>query len=169
MTVQKGLIELVGRSDADWVTRYHCNVQGVTMSNRSKKKTAISLSSCEGEFYAQENFWVWQNSSKKFTTSFQFVSTWIQTGHVTFSRGDDREESSTLKYDAWQHNNRSETSVNRSDAWIRKTLHAISGWTTNAVALTETWTTRIGMHERMRGCEHRFQSSMGVSIPSFDN
>ena len=53
--VQKGLLELVGRSDSDWagdsatrqsVTGCHCNVQGVTMRNRSLIQTAISLSSC---------------------------------------------------------------------------------------------------------------------------
>ena len=52
---------LVGRSDSDWagdsatrqsVTGNHCNVQNVTMCNRSLKQTAISLSSCEAEFYA---------------------------------------------------------------------------------------------------------------------
>ena len=50
--VQKGLLELVGRSDLDWasdsatcqsVTGYHCDVQNVTMCNRSLKQTAISL------------------------------------------------------------------------------------------------------------------------------
>ena len=55
------LLELVGRSDSDWaddsaarqsVTGYHCDVQNVTMCNRSLKQTAISLSSCEAEFYA---------------------------------------------------------------------------------------------------------------------
>ena len=59
--VQTGLLELVGRSDSDWagdsatrqsVTGYHCDVQNVTMCNRSPKRTAISLSSCEAEFYA---------------------------------------------------------------------------------------------------------------------
>ena len=59
--VQTGLLELVGRCDPDWagdsltrqsVTEYHCDVQGVTMCNRSLKQTAISLSSCEAEFYA---------------------------------------------------------------------------------------------------------------------
>ena len=59
--VQKCLLELVGRSDSDSVgdsaTRqsvkgFHCNVQGVTMCNRSLKQTAISLSSCEAEFHA---------------------------------------------------------------------------------------------------------------------
>ena len=59
--VQRGLLELVGRSDSDRasdsatrqsVTGYHCNVQNVTMCNRILKQTAISLSSCEAEFYA---------------------------------------------------------------------------------------------------------------------
>ena len=59
--VQTGLLELVGRSDPDWagdsatrqsVTEYHCDVQNVTMCNRSLKQTATSLSSCEAEFYA---------------------------------------------------------------------------------------------------------------------
>ena len=59
--VQKGLLEIEGRSDSDWagdsatrqsVTGHHCNVQNVLMCNRSLKQTAISLSSCEAEFYA---------------------------------------------------------------------------------------------------------------------
>ena len=59
--VQPGLLELVGRSDSVWagdsatlqsVTGYHCDVQNVTMCNRSLKLTAISLSSCEAELYA---------------------------------------------------------------------------------------------------------------------
>ena len=52
--------KLVGRSDSDWagdsptrqsVTGYHCDVQNVTMCNRSLKQTAISFSSCEAQFY----------------------------------------------------------------------------------------------------------------------
>ena len=59
--VQKGLLEVVGHGDSDWagdsatrqsVTGYHCDVQNVTLCNRSLKQTAISLSSCEAEFYA---------------------------------------------------------------------------------------------------------------------
>ena len=59
--VQTGLLELVGRSDSDRasdsttrqsVMGYHCDVQNVTMCNRSLKQTAISLSSCEAEFNA---------------------------------------------------------------------------------------------------------------------
>ena len=58
--VLTGLLELVGRSDSGWagdsatrqsVTGYHCDVLNGTMCNRSLKQTAISLSSCEAEFY----------------------------------------------------------------------------------------------------------------------
>ena len=54
--VQTSLLEIVGCSDSDWagdsatrhsVTGYHCDVQNVTMCNRSLKQAAISLSSCE--------------------------------------------------------------------------------------------------------------------------
>ena len=34
-------------------TGYHCNVQGVTVCNTCLKQTAISLRSCEAEFYGQ--------------------------------------------------------------------------------------------------------------------
>ena len=55
------MLELVSRCDSDWasdsatrqsVTGYHCDVQTVTLCNGSLKQTAISLSSCEAEFYA---------------------------------------------------------------------------------------------------------------------
>ena len=50
-----------GRGDSDSagdsarrqsVTGYHCDVQNVTLCNRSLKQTAISLSSCEADFHA---------------------------------------------------------------------------------------------------------------------
>ena len=58
---KKSLLELVGRGDSDWagdsatrqsVAGYHCDVQNMTMCNRSLKQTAISLGSCDAEFYA---------------------------------------------------------------------------------------------------------------------
>ena len=53
--VQTSLLEFVGRWDSVWAgdsaTRQSVNVQNV-MCNRSLKHTAISLSSCEAEFYA---------------------------------------------------------------------------------------------------------------------
>ena len=72
------------------------------MCNQNLKQTAISLSSCEAEFYAasacaREDFWVSQNFSKNFTTTFQFVSRWI---------------------DAWLHNNGSERQT--SIGWTRE-------------------------------------------------
>ena len=60
-SIQKGMLKFVGCSDSDWagdsstsqsVTGYPCNVQGVTLCDGSLKQTAISLSSCDAEFYA---------------------------------------------------------------------------------------------------------------------
>ena len=57
---KKVCLELGGGGDSDWagdqatrqsVTGYLCNVQDVTLCNWGPKQTAISLSSCEAEFY----------------------------------------------------------------------------------------------------------------------
>ena len=85
------------------------SVQNVTMCNWSLKHTAISLSSCEAEFYAahclrRENCWDSQNASRNFTTTFEFVSRWIQTRQDTVYSAGDQADSNTLKYDAWQYN-----------------------------------------------------------------
>ena len=53
---------------------------------------------------AQENFWDSQNSSRNCTTTFQFVSRWIQIRHDTFYSAGDPADSSISKYDGWQHN-----------------------------------------------------------------
>ena len=109
--VPTGLLELVGRSDSDWaddsatrqsVTGYHCDVQNVTMCNRSLKQTAIGLSSCEAQFYAAsacENCWDTQNSSRNFTAKFHFVSKWTQTRQDTFCSAGDQVDSNTSRYD----------------------------------------------------------------------
>ena len=98
MPVQKGMIEFVGRSDSDWAgdsaTRqcafgYQCNVQGVIWCTRSLKQTAISLSSCEAEFYTASAcaFWVLHHFSKtNFAAKFYFVLRWTQILHVMYSR-----------------------------------------------------------------------------------
>ena len=112
VTVQKGVFELVGRCDSDWagdsatrqsVTGYPCNAQGVTMCTRSLKPTAISLGSCDAEFYAASacagELLVWN-----FTTTFQFVPRWSQIRHVTFHSEEDREDSNAMKFDAWLYN-----------------------------------------------------------------
>ena len=60
-------------------------------------------------------------------------------------------------------------SVGRGDTekQYRRPLHIVCGWTTNAVALKGTWTTRNGRHGRLRACEQRLLSSRGASIISF--
>ena len=115
-------------SDSDWtgdsatrqsVSGHHCNLHGLAMCNRCLKQTAISLSSCEAELlpaHAQDNFWVSQNSTRTSTTTFQFVTRWIQIRHVTFCSEEDLEDSSTLQFDAKLYNNRTEKNVYRSDA-----------------------------------------------------
>ena len=90
------------------VTGLPCDIQDVTMRNRSLKQTAISLSSCEAE-----NCWDSQNSSSNFTATFQFVSRWIQTRQDTLHSAGDQADSNTLKYDAWQYNSGYERNVCR--------------------------------------------------------
>ena len=119
---KKGLLELVGRSDSDRVgdsatrqsvPRYHCNVQGVTMYNRSLKQTAISLSSCEAEFYSASACAgeLLENSSRNCNTTFQFVSRWIQSRYDTCCSAEDEADSIISKYDAWLSNSGYEKNV----------------------------------------------------------
>ena len=49
---------------------------------------------------APENFWVSQNSSKNFTTKFQFVPKWTQPRQDTFCSAGDQVDSNTSRYDA---------------------------------------------------------------------
>ena len=101
------------------------------MCNRSLKQTAISLSSCEAEFYADrvcagENFWESQNSSRNCTTTFQFVSKWIQTRQDTFHSASDQADSNISKHDALQHNSGYERNVCRCVERTRRTTLEIS-------------------------------------------
>ena len=122
--VQKGLLELVGRSGSDWagdsatrqsVTGYHCDVQNVTMRNRSLKQTADSLSSCEAEYHvanacARELLGL----AELFTQlhcNVSVVLRWIQTRQDTFYSAGDQADSNTLKCKAWQDNSRHERNV----------------------------------------------------------
>ena len=63
------------------------------------------------------------------------------------------------------------TSVGGSSGHERQycwSLHETSGWTENAVARKETWTSNPGRYEwRLRAFEQRFPSSRGVSILTF--
>ena len=118
----------------------------------------------------RRTFSVLQNFSKNFITNFQFVLRWTSILHVRYSREEDQEDSCTSKFVAWPHNNGSEKSVYRLDAWIRKATQHISslffGGTTNAVAIQETLVTYHWSHGRLRASLQRFQSS-SVSILTF--
>ena len=86
---------------------YHCNVQNVTMFNRSLKQTAITNvfvnQSSTQPMLAPESCWDSPNSSRNFTTKFQFLSKWIQTRQDTFCIAEDQADSNTLGYDAYQY------------------------------------------------------------------
>ena len=116
---KKGLLEEVGRSDSDWtddsatrqsVTGFHCNVQGVTMRNRSLKQTAISLSSCQAEYYAANACTINRKSRTRRTfqgTALQRFSSsrnGFRSRHDTFYSAEDQADSSISKYDAWRYN-----------------------------------------------------------------
>ena len=115
--VRTGLLELVGRSDSDWigdsatrqsVTGCHCDVQNVTMCNRSLKQTAISLSSCEAEFYeASACAGELLGLAELFKEHHYKVSVRLEMDsdsarHIICS-AEDPADSNTLRYDACQY------------------------------------------------------------------
>ena len=164
--VQKGLLELVGRSDSDCAgdsathQRYHCDVQNVTLCNRSLKQTAIILSAKQSctqpqSVLAWENCWDSQNSSRNFTTTFQFVSRWTHTRQDTFYSAGDQADSNTSKYDAWQYNSGYERRVYLSVEWTRRTTLQISSPNIWMDRETQSLARKLGLR--------------GVSILSFNS
>ena len=163
--VQKGLLELVGRSDSDWagdsatrqsVTGYHCNVQRVTMCKRSVKQTAISPSSCEAEFYAAsacagellrlaELFKELQyNCFSSSRNGFRFGKTLstAQKTRRTRAYRDAMLGSTTV--------DKRKTSTGGASGHERqycRSFHETTGWTENAIARKETWPSNPGRHE----------------------
>ena len=138
--VQKGLLELVGRSGSDWagdsatrqsVTGYHCDVQNVTMCNRSLKQTAISLCSCRSRVLRSQCLRRRTVGTRRTLqgTALQCFSScrrWIQTRQDTFCSAGDQADSNTLKYDAWRYNSGHENNVCRWCEWTRTTILQIS-------------------------------------------
>ena len=119
------------------------------MCNRSLKQTAISLSSCEAEFYADrvcagENFWESQNSSRNCTTTFQFVSKWIQTRQDTFHSASDQR---TRTYRTYRNTMPCNTTVDTRETFVGASsgheeqhwryLHETSGWLRTTLAREE--------------------------------
>ena len=137
--VQKGFLELVGRSDSDWagdsatrqsVTGYHCDVQNVTMCSRSLKQTAISLSSCEAGFYAASacagEFLGFAELFKElhYKVSVRLEVDSDSARHILQRR--DQADSKTLELDAWQNNRGYERNVYPQVEWTRKSILQIS-------------------------------------------
>ena len=79
---------------------WHC-ATGVWNRQRSVSVHAKQIST--QPVLAQENCWDSQNSSRNFTTTFPFVSRWIQTRQDTFYSAGDQADSNTLSYDVWQY------------------------------------------------------------------
>ena len=123
--VQKGLLELVGRSDSDWaadsatrqsVTGYRCNVQGVTMCNRSVKHTAISLNSCEADVYAasacaRELLGLAELFKELHYDVAVRLEMGFRLGKTHSTAQGTGGGTSTSRYDAWQYNNGYEQKV----------------------------------------------------------
>ena len=115
------------------VTGYHCNVQGVTKCNRSLKQTAISFSSCEAELGLAELF---QELHYNVTVRLEMDSD--SAPRILQGRG----QAPT----GWTRGNENEFSGS---------VHEVYGWTTNAVALNEVWTSCHWRHGRLRACEQQ--------------
>ena len=89
-----------------------------TICNRSLKQTAISLSSCEAEFYAAS------------------------------ACAENQADSSISNYDGWIREKRlSVGRVDTKNNKYCRSLHETSGRTENAVARKETWTSNLGRYE----------------------
>ena len=129
--VQKGLLELVGRSDSDWVddsmtrqsvTGYHCDVQGLTMCHRSLKQTATSLNSCGAEFYADSacagELWRFAELFKILHYNVT-VRLEMDSDSAFYSAGN-QEDSNILKSDVWQHSSGIEKNAYRWAEWTRR-------------------------------------------------
>ena len=164
--VQKGLLELVGRSYSDQAgdsaTRqsghgiYHRDAQNVTMCNRSLKRTAISLSSCEAEFYAAsacagellglaELF-----KELHYNVSVRLEMDSDSARHILQRRrpGALKHIESTMLGNATVDTR--ETSICEASGHEEqhcRSLQETSGWIASAVASSDTWTSNLGWYE----------------------
>ena len=160
---KKGFLEIVGRSDSDWagdsatrqcVTGYHCDVQNVTMRNRSLRQTAISLSSREAEFYAASAcVGELLGLAQIFKELHYNVSVRLDT--------QTRQDTFCIEGNRWSQTYRHtmlgnttvgtrETSICKSSGHEEqhcRSLHETSGWIANAVARKESWTSTPGWYE----------------------
>ena len=126
--VQKGLLEVVklGRRFRNAPKRYGISVQ---CAGRNAVQPSVSVRAKQSStqpVLAQESSPDSQTSSRNCTTTFQFVSRWIQIRQDTFYSAEDQADSSTSKYDAWIFNSGDEKNVCRWREWTRMTILQIS-------------------------------------------
>ena len=193
--VQKGLLELLGRSDSDCaddsatgqsVTGYHYDVQNDKVQPESETDSDQSQFMRNRVLRSQclpENCWDSQNSSRNFTTKFQFVSKWIQTRQDIPQRrgsgGLKHIETRCLAIQQWIREkrlsvSRVDTKNNTADLFTKHLdglrtqslakklgLRILDG-TNGMNGMTEEWW-------RLRAFEKRLQSSRSVSFLSFNN
>ena len=143
-----------GHRERHNVTGYRCNVQGVTMCNRSLKQTATNLSSCEAEFYAAsacagevlglaELF-----KELHYNVSVRLEMDSDSARHIPQRRGPGglkHIEIRCLAIQQWMREKR--LSVGHEEQHCRS-LHGKPGWTESAVACKETWTSNLGKYAR---------------------
>ena len=86
---------------------------------------------------------------------------------------EDEEDSCTLKFSNWLHNNGPEKNVYQLDAWIQEANPQISSrnfWMDLERSRSRgNLDSSCGRYGRLSACEQRFQSSRGVSILSFNS
>ena len=161
---KKGLLELVGRRNSNWagdsatrqcVTGYHCDVQNVTMCNRSLRQTAISLSSCEAEFYAAsacagELLGLTELFKKlHYNVSVRVEMDSDSARHILQRRGPGGLKQIDIRCFAIKQWTREKTSIGESNGHEEqhcRSLHETSGWIANAVARKESWTLNPGWY-----------------------
>ena len=150
------------------VAGYHCSVPGATMCTRSLTQTAVSVTCCEAEFHAasacaRELLGLAELFKKlHYQVSVRLEMDSDSARHILQRRGPGRLKHIDIRCMAFATVDQRKTPV----GWTReyekqysRPLHEVFGWTTNAVALEESWTTRSWRHGRLRACEQRFQSS----------
>ena len=163
--VRKGLLELVGRSGSDWaggsatrqsVTGYHCDVQNVTMCNRSLKQDSDQFQFMRSRVLRSQCLrWriVWTRRTFQGTSLRRFSSSRdgfrLDTTHSTAQRTRRTQAHRNTMLGCATVDTR-ETSVCKSSGHEEqhsRSLHETSGWTENAVARKETWTSNPGRYE----------------------
>ena len=109
-------------------TRQHAKVlRDITgVLNRQRSVSVLAKQSSTQPVLAQETYWDSQTSSRNFTTTFQFVSRWIQTRQGTFYSAEDQADSCISRYDAPGGFKHFEIRCLAIQQWIRENRLSVS-------------------------------------------